>query len=145
MSPQDVIEYAERIGDDLNIVPETFRPAVEVRSEAIASSPYLASRLPRRFDDRLTHSVPRTYWYRTLKSAAVPLRERQDGPITLPPFPLHPRASLSMESLVSACSIDQGQSGDRRLPDISVDLEGASLYGGSGAHPPLAPSAHFMR
>lgn len=28
-SPQDAIAYAEATGNDLNIVPETFRPAVE--------------------------------------------------------------------------------------------------------------------
>ena len=30
-SPQQAIEYAEATGDDLNIVPETFKPAVEAR------------------------------------------------------------------------------------------------------------------
>jgi len=143
MSPRDVIEYAEKIGDDLNIIPETFRPAAEARFEGASSAPYSRSQLPRGFDDRLTHSAPRPYWEGITGSSAIPLRDGLARSATLPHFPLHPRASMSMESLASACSVDQLAGGERRQSDVSADLEAASLYGSPRSHPPLAPSAHF--
>jgi chitin synthase len=34
-SPQEAIEHAEATGDDLNVVPETFRPAIEARRRRV--------------------------------------------------------------------------------------------------------------
>ena len=52
-SPQQVIEKAEAAGDELNVVPETFKPAAEARNNQIARKP-VPLLPPERLEGRFT-------------------------------------------------------------------------------------------
>lgn len=106
-TPQAVIERAEAMDDDLNLVPETFRP------------------------------IPKPPpWRDPVENARLSLPGRSR-------VPLHPRASLSMESIASTSSIAQSAQVGHRHNASTVDLEAGNADRKSRAHPPIAPSARF--
>ncbi|TGO81435.1 hypothetical protein BPOR_1155g00020 [Botrytis porri] len=51
-SPQQVIEEAEEAGDDLNVIPETYKPAAEARNNQIVRRPTLPLLPPNRLEGR---------------------------------------------------------------------------------------------
>ncbi|RAL66125.1 hypothetical protein DID88_005796 [Monilinia fructigena] len=51
-TPQQVIEAAEEAGDDLNVIPETFKPAAEARNNQIVRRPTLPLLPPDRLEGR---------------------------------------------------------------------------------------------
>lgn len=146
MSPQDVIEYAEATGDDLNLIPESFRPAVEARTRGKFQSHRTVPQPPRGLDDRLTRSAPKPgLGLGVSEDWITPFSGKLARSATAPHIPLHPRASMSMESLASASSFGQSNPcNHRRLASSdNDDLEARHPSRPSRAHPPIAPSAHF--
>lgn len=84
-TPQQAIEKAEQNGDDLNIVPETFK----TKAEANKSIPLLP---PDRVEGRFA-AAPRLPggWYQQVNDSMVTIN---GGGLFPPRIPLHPRASF---------------------------------------------------
>ena len=100
-TPQQVIEHAKATGDDLNIVPETFKPAVEARTEKpVGSVPLIP---PERIEGRFAPAerLPGG-WYVQNDDSGMTL------PNMLPQDPNAPRFRLpsrdSFDSLVTSAS-----------------------------------------
>lgn len=133
-SPQAAIEHAEATGDDLNVVPETFRSAAlsrhfsnQIRNEALA-------------DARYPSRGGRSVWYPDA-DALLPLSLHRRA--TVPPrIPLQPRAST--ESLMSEASATFSIAMPRRAESI-FDLENQHPRYSNRAHPPSAQSAFYER
>ena len=93
-TPQQAIEHAEATGDDLNVVPETFKPAIEARhpEKGIAAAPLLPSEhLEGRFApaERLPGG-----WYRQRNDSGLTLPNMLPRNPNAPRIPLHPRDSF---------------------------------------------------
>lgn len=136
-SPQAAIEHALATGDDLNVVPETFRSATEAkrliftsRSAHVPSRPagYLKSRS--RSSDSEDGTIPPH-----VMSNAPPAR----AAITPRHVTLHPRASW--DSTITASSAGQPVYLPRRVESF-IDLEGRVPIRGFQAHPPSSQSAY---
>jgi chitin synthase len=133
---QAAIEQAEAMGDDLNVVPETFRSAVQSRHistgrdyPSVSLQP--SDNLKGRF--RSTGSV----WYPD-EDALLPLRRRATVPVRIPLQP-----TLSTDSLISNSSTNYSIFMPRRA-DSLVDLENQQPQSSrSRAHPPSASSAFY--
>lgn len=140
-SPQAAIEYAEATGDDLNIVPESFRPAIEARARSISSR--RKTQPSKRITERLTQSAPRVgAWRDAVEESILPTKVTLTKSATAPHMPLHPRSSMSMESITSAMSEAPGSVGRERSTSGKRDLGHSQL--GSGSHPPIARSARYQ-
>lgn len=108
-TPQQVIAEAEARGEDLEVVPETFRPAAEANKDAQG----LRQRLPVQPDDRIegrfaaSERLPGGYYnYENASMGTLPdLVQRNPN---APHIPLHPRASF--DSFVSGTSTSAGNS-----------------------------------
>lgn len=139
-SPQAAIEYAEATGDDLNIVPESFRPAVEARAQSISSR--LRPNRSWRTDSRLTQSAPRMGMARDAVEGLIgPTKATLIKSATVPHMPLHPRPSMSMESITSAMS---EAAGDLRRARSPAGVPASDHHKPSPkSHPPIARSARF--
>lgn len=133
-SPQAAIEHAEATGDDLNIVPETFRSAAlsrhfsnQLHDEALATA-------------QLGRRAGRSVWYPDA-DALLPLSLHRRA--TVPPrIPLQPRAST--ESLMSEASATFSIAMPRRVESF-FDLENQNPRQSVRAHPPSAQSAFYER
>lgn len=131
-SPQDVVEYAHAIGEDRNIVPESFRPAVEARARWDLKSAHRSLQPSQRYEERMTRSAPKPLaWGDLFDDSDILLRSRMPS-ATIHHIPLDPRASISMESLTSAMSTGNED------PEMGQTTHQFRL------HPPMASSAHFM-
>ena len=93
-SPQQAIEHAEATGDDLNVVPETFKPAVEARhpEKAVGGVPLQPSgHLDGRFAP--AQRLPGG-WYMQNNDSGLTLPNMLPRNPDAPRIPLHPRASM---------------------------------------------------
>ncbi|KAG0129649.1 chitin synthase-domain-containing protein [Tuber indicum] len=108
-TPQQAIEEAEARGDDLQVVPETFRPAAELQAE----NNQIRQRVPVHPDVRVegqfsaSERLPGGYYnYSNDSMGTLPdIVPRNPG---APRVPLHPRASF--DSFVSGTSTTAGNS-----------------------------------
>ena len=93
-TPQEAIEHAEATGDDLNVVPETFKPAVEAhRPEKVGQhAPVQPSdHLEGRFAP--AEQLPGG-WYLQSNDSGLTLPNMLPRNLNAPHIPLHPRASF---------------------------------------------------
>ncbi|KAE9976118.1 hypothetical protein Vi05172_g7302 [Venturia inaequalis] len=106
-SPQEAIEQAEEAGDDLNVVPETFKPAAEIqrRRSGRGGRPQL---LPVQPSDYLegrfapAEKLPGG-WYHQTNDSGLTLPDGLPSNPKRPRVPLHPRDSF--DSIVTAGSM----------------------------------------
>lgn len=106
-SPQEAIEQAEEAGDDLNVVPETFKPAAEIqrRRSGRGGRPQL---LPVQPSDHLegrfapAEKLPGG-WYHQSNDSGLTLPDGLPSNPNRPRIPLHPRDSF--DSVVTAGSM----------------------------------------
>jgi chitin synthase len=102
-TPQEAIEKADQTGDDLNVVPETFKAAAEAQNNQATSVPLMP---PDRLDGRFAAAerLPGG-WYQQANDSLVTLGGMGGGGGeggSRPRMPLHPRESF--DSFVSAQS-----------------------------------------
>lgn len=132
-TPQAAIEHAEATGDDLNVVPETFKPAVEaltrkksVRGRNVLPDQHVEGKF----------AAPELMpggWY---KHAA-------DSTNTLPDVATHPAMRrLSFESIVTATSGNNSVYLPRRIESI-MGPEDRNLYHHAQAHQRPAGGAYY--
>lgn len=97
-TPQQVIEKAKAAGDDLNIVPETFRPAAEARNRrSVGTVPLMPSE---QIEGRFAPAeVLPGGWYLQNDDSGYSVGNGLDREPTIPRIQLHPR--YSFDSLVS--------------------------------------------
>jgi len=122
-TPQEAIEHAEATGDDLNVVPETFKAAAEAnkrRSVAIPLQP--SDNIDGRFApaQRLPNG-----WYQQGNDSGLTLPNTMPRNPNVPNVPLHPRSS--MDSFVSATSANNSIYMPRPVESF-VDPEDARTY-----------------
>ena len=101
-SPQQAIEQAEATGDDLNVVPETFKPAVEARHPGKHHGPVLvqpSDHLEGRF--AAAESLPGG-WYLQSNDSGLTLPSMHPRNPNVPRIPLHPRASFDSNFTVDS-------------------------------------------
>lgn len=127
-SPQAAIEHAEATGDDLNVVPETFKPAIEAR--AAETGHHRAVDLPVQPDDNLegrftaAHRLPGG-WYQQGNESGLTIPDNFQRNPNAPRMPLHPRESF--ESITSATSAGNSVYYPRRVESF-MNSEDANLY-----------------
>lgn len=126
-TPQAAIEHAEATGDDLNVVPETFKPAVEAQSKRQNGRP---AALPLQPSDHLegrfapAERLPGG-WYQQGNDSGLTLPDMMPRDPNAPHIPLHPRTS--MDSVVTATSAGNSIYMPRRVESI-MGPEDAHLY-----------------
>ncbi|KAI4202260.1 MAG: hypothetical protein LQ350_002644 [Teloschistes chrysophthalmus] len=115
-SPQQAIEHAEATGDDLNVVPETFKPAVEARHPEkrpgivpLQPSEHLEGRFAPA--ERLPGG-----WYMQNNDSGLTLPNMLPRNPNAPHIPLHPRDS--MDSFITAASAGNSVYMPRRVESI---------------------------
>jgi chitin synthase len=118
-TPQQAIEHAEATGDDLNVVPETFKPAAEARhpNKVVGPVPLQPSdRLEGRFAqaERLPGG-----WYMHNNDSGMTLPNTLPRNPNAPHIPLHPRASF--DSFVTSASANDSVYMPRRVESIMGD------------------------
>lgn len=118
-TPQQAIEHAEATGDDLNVVPETFKPAVEARhpEKQGAHIPLQPSdHLEGRFApaERLPGG-----WYVHNNDSGLTLPNMMPRNPNAPHIPLHPRASF--DSFITSASAGNSIYMPRRVESIMGD------------------------
>jgi chitin synthase len=118
-TPQQAIEHAEATGDDLNIVPETFKPAAEARHPEkqlgvvpIQPSEHLEGRFAPA--ERLPGG-----WYMQNNDSGLTLPNMLPRDPNAPRIPLHPRDS--MDSLMSGASATNSVYMPRRVESFMGD------------------------
>ena len=120
-TPQQVIEKAKATGDDLNIVPETFRPAAEARNKrAVGTVPLMPSeQIEGRFAP--AEELPGGWYLQNDESGYALDREP-----TVPRIQLHSRNSF--DSLVSDATPTNSVYFPRRVESIMGDEDRAKYY-----------------
>ena len=118
-TPQQAIEHAKATGDDLNIVPETFKPAVEARNPEKIVKPVPLQpidHLEGRFApaERLPGG-----WYLQNNDSGLTLPNMLPRHPNVPHIPLHPRASF--DSLVTTASPTNSVYMPRRVESFMGD------------------------
>ena len=100
-TPQQVIEHALETGDDLNIIPESFRPAIESRHPDRHPS-VRSLQPPDQLEGRFAPAVRlRNGWFSGRNDSDSTLPSTYAGDTNFPRTPLHPRNSFdSSESEV---------------------------------------------
>jgi chitin synthase len=91
-TPQQAIEQAEATGDDLNVVPETFKTAAETQKHRPAPLPLQPSdAVEGRFAaaERLPNG-----WYQQVNDSGLTLPNTLPRNPNVPNVPLHPRSSM---------------------------------------------------
>lgn len=122
-TPQQAIEAAEATGDDLNIVPETFKAAAEAHKHHPAAIPLQPSdHIEGRFAaaERLPNG-----WYEQGNDSGLTLPNTLPRNPNVPNVPLHPRSS--MDSFVSGTSANNSIYMPRRVESF-MDPEDARIY-----------------
>ena len=124
-TPQQVIEKAKATGDDLNILPETFRPAAEARNKrAVGTVPLMPSEhIEGRFAP--AEELPGG-WYLQNDESGNSLGNVLDREPTIPPIQLHPR--YSFDSLVSDATPTNSVYIPRRVESIMGDEDRAKYH-----------------
>ncbi|KAF2205754.1 hypothetical protein GQ43DRAFT_361696 [Delitschia confertaspora ATCC 74209] len=138
-TPQEAIAQAEATGDDLNVVPETFKPSAAAQKQGKpAAVPLMPSdHIEGRFApaERLPGG-----WYQQANDSGLTLPNMLPRDPNAPRVPLHPRAS--MDSLVSATSAGNSIYMPRRVESI-MDPEDARLYHKTQANQKPAGGAFY--
>ncbi|KAH9880257.1 hypothetical protein IAQ61_000546 [Plenodomus lingam] len=122
-TPQEAIEHAEATGDDLNVVPETFKAAAEANKHRPAAIPLQPSdNIDGRFApaERLPNG-----WYQQGNDSGLTLPNTMPRNPNVPNIPLHPRSS--MDSFVSGTSANNSIYLPRRVESF-MDPEDARIY-----------------
>jgi chitin synthase len=120
-TPQQAIENAEATGDDLNVVPETFKPAAaEKQKQRVPLQP--TDDMEGRFApaERLPNG-----WYQQGNDSGLTLPNMLPRNPNVPNVPLHPRSS--MDSFVSGTSANNSIYMPRRVESF-MDPEDARIY-----------------
>ena len=118
-TPQQAIEHAEATGDDLNVVPETFKPAAEARhpEKHIGQIPLQPTEhLEGRFApaERLPGG-----WYMHNNDSGLTLPNMMPRNPNAPHIPLHPRDSF--DSFVTSASASNSVYMPRRVESFMGD------------------------
>ena len=118
-TPQQAIEHAEATGDDLNVVPETFKPSAEARhpEKAIGQIPLQPTEhLEGRFAaaERLPGG-----WYMHNNDSGLTLPNMMPRNPNAPHIPLHPRDSF--DSFVTSASASNSVYMPRRVESFMGD------------------------
>jgi len=118
-TPQQAIEHAEATGDDLNVVPESFKPAVHEQhpEKPLGSVPLQPTeRLEGRFApaERLPGG-----WYLQNNDSGLTLPNMLPRDPNVPHIPLHPRDSF--DSFVTSASANNSVYMPRRVESIMGD------------------------
>jgi chitin synthase len=123
-TPQQAIENAEAQGDDLNVVPETFKAAAEAKKPNAGGAPLQPSdNIDGRFApaQRLPNG-----WYQQGNDSGLTLPNTMPRNPNVPHVPLHPRASMD-----SFASYDTSAHNSVYLPrrvESFMDPEDARTY-----------------
>lgn len=125
-TPQQAIEHAEATGDDLNIVPETFKPSAGARhpEKTNANIPLQPSEhIEGRFApaERLPGG-----WYIQNNDSGLTLPNILPRNPDAPRIPLHPRASF--DSVVTSASVGNSVYMPRRVESIMGDEDRRKYY-----------------
>ncbi|KAF2750238.1 glycosyltransferase family 2 protein [Sporormia fimetaria CBS 119925] len=136
-TPQQAIENAEATGDDLNVVPETFKPASEAQKRPGPVPLQPADNLEGRFApaERLPGG-----WYQQPNDSGLTLPNTLPRNPNVPNVPLHPRSS--MDSFVSGTSANNSVYLPRRVESF-MDPEDARLYHKTQANQKPAGGAYY--
>lgn len=148
-TPQQAIEHAEATGDDLNVVPETFKPAVEARhpEKAIGQVPVQPTEhLEGRFApaERLPGG-----WYMHNNDSGLTLPNMMPRNPNAPHIPLHPRDSF--DSFMTTASNSNSVYMPRRVESFMGDEDRKKYFfaqqaqrepGGSYFEAPVAQRGH---
>lgn len=137
-TPQEAIAQAEATGDDLNVVPETFKPAAEAQKGRPGPVPLQpADSLEGRFApaERLPGG-----WYQQPNDSGLTLPNTLPRNPNVPNVPLHPRTS--MDSFVSGASANNSIYMPRRVESF-MDPEDARIYHKAQANQKPAGGAYF--
>jgi chitin synthase len=125
-TPQQAIEHAEATGDDLNVVPETFKPAVEARhpnkptgSIPLQPSDHLEGRFAQA--ERLPGG-----WYMHNNDSGLTLPNMLPRNPDAPHIPLHPRDSF--DSFVTSASANNSVYMPRRVESIMGEEDRRKYY-----------------
>jgi len=118
-TPQQAIEHAEATGDDLNVVPESFKPAVHEQhpEKPLGTVPLQPTeRLEGRFApaERLPGG-----WYLQNNDSGLTLPNMLPRDPNVPHIPLHPRDSF--DSFVTSASANNSVYMPRRVESIMGD------------------------
>ncbi|OAL43015.1 hypothetical protein IQ07DRAFT_606190 [Pyrenochaeta sp. DS3sAY3a] len=122
-TPQEAIEQAEANGDDLNVVPETFKASAEAHKHRPGPIPLQPSdNIEGRFAaaERLPNG-----WYQHANDSGFTLPNTMPRNPNVPNVPLHPRSS--MDSFTSATSNANSIYMPRRVESF-MDPEDARIY-----------------
>ena len=125
-TPQQAIEKAEATGDDLNVVPETFKPAIEARhpEKQVGAVPIQPSdHLEGRFAS--AQRLPGG-WYMQNNDSGLTLPNMLPRDPNAPRIPLHPRDS--MDSFMSGASASNSVYMPRRVESIMGDEDRRKYY-----------------
>ncbi|EMD62454.1 hypothetical protein GGP41_002023 [Bipolaris sorokiniana] len=123
-TPQEAIENAEANGDDLNVVPETFKAAAEAKKSHAGGAPLQPSdNIDGRFAaaERLPNG-----WYQQGNDSGLTLPNTMPRNPNVPHVPLHPRTSMD-----SFASYDTSANNSVYLPrrvESFMDPEDARVY-----------------
>lgn len=132
-TPQQAIEHAKATGDDLNVVPETFKPAVEARTEKpIRPLPVIPpDRLEGRFApaERLPGG-----WYLQNDDSGMTLPNMLPRDPNAPRIPLHPRDSF--DSLVTSASATNSVYQPRRVESLMSEDDRRKYSAAQQSHQP---------
>ncbi|KAJ4313486.1 hypothetical protein N0V94_006923 [Neodidymelliopsis sp. IMI 364377] len=123
VSPQQAIEQAEAQGDDLNVVPETFKAAAEAQKNRPGPVPLQPTAdMEGRFAaaERLPNG-----WYQQGNDSGLTFPNMAPRDPNAPHVPLHPRSS--MDSFVSGTSANNSVYMPRRVESF-MDPEDARIY-----------------
>jgi chitin synthase len=134
-TPQEAIEKAEATGDDLNVVPETFKPATQNRPQPVPLQP--ADNLEGRFAPAERQPGG---WYQQPNDSGLTLPNTMPRNPNVPNVPLHPRTS--MDSFVSGTSANNSVYMPRRVESF-MDPEDARMYHKTQANQKPAGGAYF--
>ncbi len=125
-TPQQAIEKAEATGDDLNVVPETFKPAAEARhpEKQVGAVPIQPSdHLEGRFAS--AQRLPGG-WYMQNNDSGLTLPNMLPRDPNAPRIPLHPRDS--MDSFMSGASASNSVYMPRRVESIMGEEDRRKYY-----------------
>lgn len=115
-SPQEVIEKAQAEGDDLNVVPETFKPAVEAQNNQLTTAT-IPLQPPEKIEGRFTapERLPGG-WYQQANDSMVSMAYGGMGGGSTSRPQLHPRSSFGSD--VSGATSNNSVYMPRRVESI---------------------------
>ncbi|KAF2818896.1 chitin synthase-like protein d [Ophiobolus disseminans] len=123
-TPQQAIEQAEAAGDDLNVVPETFKATAEANKNRPAPIPLQPSdALDGRF--AAAERLPNGWYQQGNNDSGLTLPNTMPRNPNVPNVPLHPRSS--MDSFTSGTSANNSIYMPRRVESF-MDPEDARIY-----------------